>query len=287
MVNNYEDVVKNVRFEIETFLTKNKQLKSVVLGVSGGIDSALVAVLLKPVCDNLNVSIIGRSITIETNTLDEISRAQKIGEIFCHNFNEVDLTSHYHAIKRVDTDMVNLANLACFEDSKDSVTYKIRMGNIKARLRMIHLYNLASKYHGLTIGTDNETELQLGFYTLHGDHFDYCPIQHLWKTEVYAVSQWLVDNELDGDGKVALQECIDATATDGLGITNSDLEQILPNFVGTSKEGYRVVDEILIDYLDNGVGDSTNPVIDRHLKSAFKRSWPTRVGRSSIVKNEY
>lgn len=55
-------------------------------------------------------------------------------------------------------------------------------GNIQARLRMIYLYNLASIHKGLVMSTDNQTEYQLGFWTIHGDVGDFDPIQDLWKT---------------------------------------------------------------------------------------------------------
>lgn len=49
-------------------------------------------------------------------------------------------------------------------------------GNIQARLRMIYLYNLASIHKGLVLSTDNQTEYQLGFWTIHGDVGDFNPI---------------------------------------------------------------------------------------------------------------
>lgn len=61
----------------------------------------------------------------------------------------------------------------------------IANGNLQARCRMIHLYDLAGIHGGLVMSTDNQTEYQLGFWTIHGDVGDFDPIQDLWKTEVY------------------------------------------------------------------------------------------------------
>jgi NAD+ synthetase len=154
------------------------------------------------------------------------------------------------------------------------------MGNIKARMRMIYLYNLASKTGGLVLGTENLTEYLLGFFTLAGDDAsDFELIKDLWKTEVYEMTDWLINNELffNSNKQKALQSCIDATATDGLGITNSDLDQILPGFIGSSRDGYKKVDDILINYLDNNIFDENNPVIIRKIKSEFKRNHPVTI----------
>lgn len=55
----------------------------------------------------------------------------------------------------------------------------------QARCRMMYLYDIASRHKGLVMSTDNQTEYQLGFWTIHGDVGDFDPIQDLWKTEVY------------------------------------------------------------------------------------------------------
>ena len=57
---------------------------------------------------------------------------------------------------------------------------------------MIYLYNLASIYNGLVISTDNQTEYQLGFWTIHGDVGDFAQILGQWKTEVFELAKWLI-----------------------------------------------------------------------------------------------
>lgn len=274
---NYETILNNIRKQLKKQITDN-HLKSLILGISGGIDSALVAAIAKPICDELNIPLIGRSITISTNKQDEILRAKMIGESFCTNFREINLSYDFDVIKWIDND--NIENIT---DNNDFST-KIRMGNIKARLRMIYLYNLASKYKGIVLGTENLTEKYLGFFTICGDEAsDFEPIQELWKTEVYELSEWMVQNDLKTDQeKVALQSCIDAVATDGLGITNSDLDQILPNFKGSSRDGYKKVDEFLKGFLNGTYNDFTNPVIQRHINSNFKRNRPIVVKRDLL-----
>jgi NH3-dependent NAD+ synthetase len=81
----------------------------------------------------------------------------------------------------------------------------------------------------------------VGFWTLHGDVGDFGLIQNLWKTDVYDLSKWIQDKSM-GIQADALKACIEATPTDGLGITNSDLDQL-----GAST--YNEVDKILKTWL--------------------------------------
>lgn len=274
---NYSIILNNIRKELKNYITE-KHLKSLVLGISGGIDSALVAAIAKPICDELNIPLIGRSISISTNKEDEILRAKMIGESFCTDFKEISLGDEFDVLQWIDTD--NIQGIT----SDNDFSTKIRMGNIKARLRMIYLYNLASKYKGIVLGTENLTEKYLGFFTICGDEAsDFEPILGLWKTEVYELSEWMVQNDLKSDKeKLALQSCIDAVATDGLGITNSDLDQILPNFQGSSRDGYKKVDEILQNWIYNGQGNTSDPVVQRHINSDFKRKRPIVVKRELL-----
>ena len=270
MIKDYKTAVDNIRNILKTYISDNK-IKSLVIGISGGIDSALSLALAKPVCDELNIPMIGRSITIETNKADEIARAKAMGEKFTSDFKEVDLTEGFLSF-------VGLVTEATDEDTQ-SVAYKIRRGNIKARTRMVYLYDLAAKNKGMVLSTDNYTELLLGFWTLHGDVGDYGMIQNLWKTEVYAMSRYLVSDLKDQAAAETLQSCIDAVATDGLGITNSDLDQI-------QAKSYEEVDQILLKLIyhtDDFEDFKDHPVIQRKRNSEFKRNNPYNIPRKEIT----
>ncbi len=269
MIQNYKPVVEKIRQKLYEYV-KQSSLQSLVLGISGGIDSALTAALAKPVCDQLNIPLIGRSITIETNKIDEIQRAADIGKHFVTDFKEVDLTSGFQTLLSMVTEHE-------IDSDKSTLSYKLRQGNVKARVRMIYLYDLASKHKGMVLSTDNYTELLIGFWTLHGDVGDYGMIQSLWKTEVYAMSEYLAADMEEGQRK-ALLDCVQAVPTDGLGITNSDLEQI-------KAKSYQEVDKILLKLVNNEeLGDLKNhPVVLRKLRSEFKRNNPHNLSREEIV----
>ena len=282
---NYEKVFKTLVEETGNYLV-NHSLRAMVLGVSGGIDSTVVAAICCEVNKQTNIPLIGRSLPIK-NKKDEFDVSTLVGEAFCNNFDVANLYDEYKYFlsglvwreERIDL----LDNTETMHPEKSKQQTLIANGNIQARLRMIYLYNLASIHNGLVMSTDNQTEYQLGFWTIHGDVGDFDPIQGLWKTEVYELAEWLVDFYFtDGDDAskaVAIRESMKLTPTDGLGISNSDLEQIgaksyndvdrlLKTLVcKASQENSRLQDELTEELGRDVVGK----VLERHIKSKFKR----------------
>lgn len=257
-----DKLARRVRATMADYL-ENSKLQSLVLGISGGIDSALCAALLRPVCEQFNIPLIGRSITIETNKEDEIARSIAVGEAFCHDFQHLDLTETFYANKKLLVD---------FDDSQLS---KLRQGNMKARMRMMVLYDLAQLHRGMVISTDNYTEYLTGFWTLHGDVGDYAPVQHLWKTEIYSLSTFLLKEENEVQ-RAALQSCIDATPVDGLGISQCDCEQLgVPN--------YFEADKIFTAYFQGDTSFREHTLIKRYYASEFKRHNPACISREDLV----
>lgn len=257
-----DKLARRVRATMADYL-ENSKLQSLVLGISGGIDSALCAALLRPVCEQFNIPLIGRSITIETNKEDEIARSIAVGEAFCHDFQHLDLTETFYANKKLLVD---------FDDSQLS---KLRQGNMKARMRMMVLYDLAQLHRGMVISTDNYTEYLTGFWTLHGDVGDYAPVQHLWKTEIYSLSTFLLKEENEAQ-RAALQSCIDATPVDGLGISQCDCEQLgVPN--------YFEADKIFTAYFQGDTSLREHTLIKRYYASEFKRHNPGCISREDLV----
>ena len=277
-----EQATQNIRKELKDYITENN-IRSLIIGVSGGIDSALCCALAKFVSVESWIPLIGRSLPTETSTPEEIGRAQDIGLSFCTDFKEVPLTETY---KNLDENIVSKNGL-----NTDKKGTKIRRGNIKARLRMIHLYDLAKRHNGIVLSTDNFTEYLLGFWTLHGDVGDYGMIQNLWKTEVYNIVEYLRDRygefEFPEEREI-LQQMLDADATDGLGISDTDLDQLLPSWEGQSRDGYREVDEWLISMFSDFDLKPTkenwnHPVVQRHRATNFKRDNPHNISRSDIL----
>ncbi len=275
---NCEQVYRNIQRNFENYVVDAK-LDSVVLGISGGIDSAIVAAIARPIVDHLGMKLIGLSLPSETNKIDEEARADSIGKEFCSIYKVKYIDNIFQAFVSFLENVPSIKELTEKE-------LKISRGNIKARIRMITLYHTASWNKGMVLSTDNLTELKLGYWSLHGDVGDYGMIQNLWKTEVYELAKWIVENKLKTpEQKEALQRCIDATPTDGLGITNSDLDQI-----GASS--YAEVDKILQDYVSEGITTyngrndvvDLHPVLRRHFMSQFKRNNPYNIPREELLK---
>lgn len=296
---NYSKVFDTLVNETKKYL-EDHNLQAMVLGISGGIDSTVTAAICSEVSKCTDIPLIGRSLPIK-NKDDEFNVSKLVGEAFCTNFQVCNLDESLLYTKVLQT-------IEHFE-GEGSIS-KIANGNIQARLRMIYLYNLASTHNGIVISTDNQTEYQLGFWTLHGDVGDFNPLFGLWKTEVYALADWLLqeysmehcehlvrvskgEEEPHLPLKIeALKASIALTPTDGLGISNSDLEQI-------GAKSYSEVDDILQEFeafqylypkqlagmtlkekakefLNNQEMLYIEPkviikVIDRHVKSEFKR----------------
>ena len=91
MIVDYNEAVENIRHELKLYILQ-WNLKSLVIGQSGGIDSALSSALAAPVCKELDIPLISRSITIVTNKSDERERAKTIGDLLCTDFKEVNLS---------------------------------------------------------------------------------------------------------------------------------------------------------------------------------------------------
>lgn len=281
---NCEKVFNFLVDELEKYLKENK-LESMVLGISGGIDSTVVAAICHEVSKRTGIPLIGRSLPTNHNKGGEINSADLVGKAFCNDYKEVNIQKWYY-----DSWSFN-------EHGSDYSP--IAAGNIQARLRMIYLYNLASIHKGLVMDTDNQTENNLGYYTLHGDQGDYAPMKGLWKTEVFELAKYLTDyykgisyvhsnTELileNLNKSEAIAESLKLKPTAGLGITDSDLDEIGAN-------SYEEVDNVLKIYLedkdDNSIrlsilrekfgNDIVNNVLKRHKVSEFKRKglpiWP-------------
>lgn len=223
---NMESVVKNIVNGIAKYVDDN-HLKCCVLGLSGGIDSTVTAAL----CKMAKVPLIGVSLPCHTNEADEKSAAKLVGEEFCDSFKEVNLEYLFTATKNF-----------CDHSVSEQESTPISQGNIKARLRMIALYDIASKSGGIVMDTDNLTENFLGFFTLKGDECDFNPIGGLWKHEVYDLARYLKKNVFT-ESK-ALDASIALIPTDGNGVkAGGDLAQIAPN------KTYDDVDDILYHWV--------------------------------------
>lgn len=290
---NYEKVFNTLVEGTKNYLLDNN-LKAMILGISGGIDSTVTAAICHEVSKQTGIPLIGRSLPIK-NKNDEFDTSKLVGEAFCSRFRVKNLRHSYKAtlidcLACTDKEVEQLSEWSLTELEEERGHRKIANGNLQARCRMQHLYDVASQYNGLVMSTDNQTEYQLGFWTLHGDVGDFDPLHDLWKTEVYKLADYLMEKYSDYEEEKmnAIKHSFDLTPTDGLGISNSDLDQI-------GAKSYAEVDAILQDFLAyNELFSATTKranadryleynalydiepevikkVLDRHITSEFKR----------------
>ena len=292
----YEQIIKQTGEYCNKY-----NIKSLVLGLSGGLDSTVCAAILREVSKQYDVKLIGISLPCSTNSRIERSTAATCGDCFCDEYKEVNLQ-----------DLYLLTKAKC--DTEIGESTRISQGNLKARLRMIMLYNIASINNGIVIDTDNLTEHYLGFFTIHGDVGDFKPIGKLWKTEVYELANYVMDlytkkledmeanraliHENPGEfnrcqfAESALRAAINIKPTDGNGVTEStnefqpssgDLDQIAPGYT------YADVDKALkfivynptfspdelsqfVNDEFNGDKDTVSGIFKRYRNSEFKRN---------------
>lgn len=284
---NYEKVFNVLVEETKKYLLDNN-LKAMILGISGGIDSTVTAAICHEVSKQTGIPLIGRSLPIK-NKEDEFDASKLVGEAFCDDFCVCNLFSTYDRVSKDIKSFEYDHSIKVYNTTEHYGVTSISEGNIQARLRMIYLYTLVSIHNGLVMSTDNQTEYQLGFWTIHGDVGDFDPLQDLWKTEVYNLAGWLSDyyKELKYYQKYeAINWSIGLTPTDGLGISNSDLDQIgaesyadvdaiLQDFLAFA-EDYKDKKSAVEDYIEYNALYDIEPevikkVLNRHLNSEFKR----------------
>jgi len=162
-----------------------------VVGISGGIDSALVSTL----CCKTGIKTHLVSMPIHQES-DQLHRAHKHMEKLKEEYLNVEL--HYSS----------LSNVYDFMESMIPRSSGLARANTKSRLRMTFLYYLAGNINGLVVGTGNKVEdFGVGFFTKYGDGgVDISPIANLTKTQVRQLAR-----EIGVD-----QEILEAKPTDGL-----------------------------------------------------------------------
>ena len=227
-----KNISEQIQYWLKEYVTDSKQ-KGFVIGVSGGIDSAVVSTL----CAETGIPTIVVSLPIK----------EKVG----HNLSLEhikNLCDKYPNVKSVEVDLTNTFESFYNSVTNDSDVDNLSMANVRSRLRMITLYHVAQSNGMLVVGTGNKVEdFGIGFYTKYGDGgVDISPIADLMKSEVYELGKYLGVTE----------NILKARPTDGLwtdGRTDEDQ-------IGAT---YDELEWAMI-YLETGILDyATCPDIDR------------------------
>jgi NAD+ synthase len=202
--------------------------QSLVIGISGGIDSSVSSTL--SAMTGLKTIVLSMPIKQKSSQHDLSLKHQ---EWLVKNFNNVEAQT------------INLDKLfEIFENTLSKFDSELGLANSRARLRMTTLYQVASANKGIVVGTGNKVEdFGVGFYTKYGDGgVDISPIADCNKTEV-----WEMGKELN-----ILKEIIEAAPTDGLwddertdesqlGLKYEELEEAMKNTNSINREKYEKI----------------------------------------------
>ncbi len=184
-------------------------LKKAVIGLSGGIDSSLVAYIAKEALGEENVyGILMPYKTSSKNSLEDAMRVVEETKINAKVFEITEAADSY--IKKFD-DMSN-----------------VRKGNVFARLRMITLFDHSSLYGALVVGTSNKTELLLGYGTWYGDMASCLnPIGDLYKNQIYQLATYFGVPESIINKKPSADLWVGQSDEEELGFSYDDADIIL------------------------------------------------------------
>ena len=244
--------LKEVHNELVEFLResfKKAGFSKAVLGLSGGIDSALVAYLLRDALGKENVLAI--MMPYKSSNPDSLNHAKLVVEELGINSKTIEIT-----------DMID----AYFKNEKEATS--LRMGNKMARERMSILFDYSSKENALVVGTSNKTEIYLGYSTQFGDSA--CalnPIGDLYKTNIWDLSRYLkIPNELI-EKKPSADLWEGQTDEQEMGLTYKEADQVLYRMLEENKK----VEEVLAEGFNKDLVDN---IVRRMNRSEYKRRMP-------------
>ena len=202
---NPEKVSKHIVSWIDNYLNKSK-MKGFVVGVSGGVDSALTSTL----CAETKRNVLCVEMPINQEK-DQVSRSKKHIEWLKKKYSNVS-SINISLDNTFDSFIESIPEVKSSEND-------LSLANTRSRLRMVALYYFSSLKKYIVVGTGNKVEdFGIGFYTKYGDGgVDISPIADLLKSDVYNLAKFYNIND----------EIIEATPTDGLWNDNrNDEDQI-------------------------------------------------------------
>ncbi|MEA3288678.1 MAG: NAD+ synthase [Campylobacterota bacterium] len=242
---------ENIKHQMIKFLQDEVAatgLKKVVVGLSGGLDSAVVAVLCKEVFgDNLHTVMMPSQYSSDASTED----AKELCEKFDISYEIVSIAP------MVDGYFTNI----------DATP--LRVGNFSARMRMSVLYDISARDSSLVVGTSNKSEILLGYGTLYGDTA--CainPIGQMYKTDEFEFARYLGVPSSICDKKPSADLWEGQSDEEELGYSYKTMDEILKKLVDekTSKE----------ELIQSGVDEKLIEMLQYRIKAnAFKGKLPT------------
>ncbi len=224
-------------------------LHDLVLGLSGGIDSAVVAYLAGRAIDPARIH--ACLMPYRSSSEDSVSDARKVVEDLGIDAETIDITPLVDGFERT-TGPVD----------------RLRLGNVMARARMTLLYDRSAAHRALVLGTSNKTELLLGYGTLHGDLASAInPIGDLYKTQVRRLAEHLGVPEPIRAKPPSADLWPDQSDEEDLGFSYAEVDRLLALLVDARASRATAIDAGFAPEL-------VDEVTRRIVRSQFKRLPP-------------
>jgi NAD+ synthetase len=233
-----------------------------IVGLSGGVDSSLVAFLAAEALGPENV--IGVRMPYRTSSEDSLEHAELVAQATGIRMDTVDISAGVDGIARAIGGEVSPG----------------RLGNIMARMRMITLFDRSAELGALPIGTGNKTERLLGYFTWHADDSPPVnPLGDLFKTQVWALARHVGVPEVIV-AKPASADLIERQTDEGdFGLPYARADEILHRILGGERDG---------DLLAHGFTGAEVGLVRKRLDSThWKRRLPTVAMVSQTAIGEY
>lgn len=243
---------QNIKDQLINFLKEEVSkigLEKVVVGISGGLDSAIVSVLCKEVFgDNMSGVFIPSHMSSDASVDDAKELCEKFDILY---------------------EVVEIAPMikGYFDNVKTSTP--LRIGNLSARMRMSVLYDISARDNALVVGTSNKSEILLGYGTLYGDTA--CainPIGQLYKSDAFEFARFIGVTDAIIDKKPSADLWEGQSDEEELGYSYKVMDDVLKELVdnNTTKE----------QLLNNGVDEKLIDMLQYRIKAnAFKGKLPT------------
>jgi NAD+ synthase (glutamine-hydrolysing) len=243
---------------VRDYIGKNG-FPGVLLGLSGGIDSALVLAIAVDALgrDKVRAIMMPSPYTADISTTDARDMASRLGV----RYDELSIVPEFNAFR------ASLANE--FKGLPEDTTEE----NIQARIRGVFLMALSNKFGSIVLTTGNKSEMATGYCTLYGDMAGgFAVIKDLLKTSVFRLAKWRNVHDPYGTGISPIPERI---------ITRPPSAELRPDQTDQdSLPPYEVLDAILTRYMENDEG------IEAIIAEGFDRGTVERVARLIRI-NEY
>lgn len=233
---------------------RNARLKTLVLGISGGVDSLTTGLLAQRAVRELRESTADQGYRFIAVRLPYVVQQDEHEAQACLDFIKPD---ECHTVNIGASVKAIAAEIKSF-DTLDAGAVDFVLGNTKARMRMVAQYTIAGACHGLVIGTDHAAEAVMGFFTKFGDGAcDLAPLSGLVKNQVRAIAR-------DFGAPDALVEKV----------PTADLEDLTPGKPDEASHGvtYAQIDAFLHgEQVDESAAKT---IIDTYRKTQHKRELP-------------